>query len=339
MEKQAGFVASRVVVVRALPGLGDILCVVPALRALRAGLPQAHVSLIGLPAVRSIVERFPRYIDALLPFPGYPGIPEQSLEVERVPGFLADMQRRQFDLAIQMHGSGVTTNPFTFLLGARRTAGLYIPGNYCPDPGLFLPYDEHVSEVRRYLRLLDHLGFSSQGEHLEFPVTPEDRAELRALPEWRALANSDYVCIHPGAKDPARRLSPEAFAAIGDELANQGFRVVLTGTGSEAEITHAVAIRMKRPPIDMAGRTGLGGLAALFEGSRLLVCNDTGVSHLAAALRVPSVVIFTTTDPARWAPLDRDLHRVVQVADLRAVVGQSIEQALSLLGKEASRVA
>jgi ADP-heptose:LPS heptosyltransferase len=124
------------------------------------------------------------------------------------------------------------------------------------------------------------------------------------------------VCIHPGAGQPARRWPAEQFAAVADALAGRGFRVVLTGTADEAGLTQAVAAKSARRPIDMAGRTSLGALGVLLSRARLVVCNDTGVSHLAAALRVPSVVIFTRTflsgpTPGRWAPLDRELHRVV----------------------------
>jgi ADP-heptose:LPS heptosyltransferase len=65
------------------------------------------------------------------------------------------------------------------------------------------------------------------------------------------------------------------------------------------------------PAVDVSGRTDLGMLAAILSHSRLLVCNDTGVSHLADALGVPSVVISTGNNPERWAPRNRARHRVL----------------------------
>jgi ADP-heptose:LPS heptosyltransferase len=68
---------------------------------------------------------------------------------------------------------------------------------------------------------------------------------------------------------------------------------------------------MRYPSVNLAGQTDLGTMAALLSQASLLVSNDTGVSHLAAALRVPSVILFLASDPRRWAPQDRELHRVV----------------------------
>jgi ADP-heptose:LPS heptosyltransferase len=90
---------------------------------------------------------------------------------------------------------------------------------------------------------------------------------------------------------------------------------------------------MKAPSLNLAGRTSLGALAALLQDTCLLVCNDTGVSHLAAALHVKSVILFTQSDPNRWAPLDRDLHRIVEPATGIAP-DNAIAQAVDLLQKE-----
>lgn len=303
---------------RALPGLGDLLCVVPALRALRNAQPTARITLIGLPWAAGFVERFRHYIDDWLEFPGFPGIPEGWSSPDRVSQFLAQVQEVPFDWAMQMHGSGAISNLFTVLLGAKANAGFFLPGQYCPDSQRFLPYPEAEPEVRRHLRLLEFLGVPLQGEELEFPLKKADWEELASLER----PQQPYVCVHPGASVAARRWSPLGFASVADALARRGYQIVLTGTAAERELTQTVAQAMQCSALDLAGRTSLGALAALLQQAALLVCNDTGVSHLAAALEVNSVVIFSDSDPRRWSPLNRQRHRVIlkEAASLQAVL-------------------
>jgi ADP-heptose:LPS heptosyltransferase len=297
-----------VLVLRALPGLGDLLCAVPALRALRAALPDAHIALLGLPAARPILARTGPHVDEVLDFAGWPALPESpSEDPERMVAGIAAVQRRRFDLAVQLHGSGLVTNPLVGLLGAARLAGSYLPGQWCPDPVTFLPYPVDLPEVRRLLGVVAHLGAGPQGEHLEWRVSDADRAQAAAL----VPPGPAYAVVHPGASTAARRWPADGFAAVADALVRAGLRVVLTGTDAERSTTARVAATMRTSAGDLAGATTLGGLGALVAAARLVVTNDTGTAHLATALRVPSVVIFTGSDPRRWAPLDRARHAVV----------------------------
>jgi ADP-heptose:LPS heptosyltransferase len=284
---------------------------VPTLRALRATLPEAHLTLISLRNAGSFVARFPHYLNDWLEFPGYPGIPEVPVSSPRIVSFLANAQLHNFDLALQMHGNGTYINCFTMLLGARLNAGFFPAQMYCPDRDRFLPYPEHEPEIWRLLRLMEFLGVPLQGDFLEFPILQSDWEEFKAIALVHNLRRGNYICIHPGASVPERCWSYRYFAAVADTLAAQGYQVVLTGTSSEWTLTETIVQTMQFPAINLAGQTSLGAIAALLKHSRLLICNDTGVSHLAAALEVPSVVIFTHSDPRRWAPLNRQRHRIV----------------------------
>ncbi len=297
--------------VRVLRGLGDLLCAVPALRALRAARPDAPVTLVGATGTDWFVARFSRYVDDLLAVTGFPGLPEAPGDAAAALRVVAEAHARSFRLALQLHGSGVVSNPLTALLGAPTMAGHRLPGQWCPDPATFPVYSAAGHEVHRLLGVTRALGLPDQGDHLEFPLTVDDLAERLELVRRGVVPASQYACLHPGASVAARRWSPDGYAAAGDHLARQGLTVVLTGTADERPITAAVAARMSCTAVDLAGRTSLGGLAAVLDAATVLVTNDTGVSHLAAALGTPSVVIFLASDPGRWAPLDTVRHRAV----------------------------
>lgn len=301
----------RVAVFRALM-LGDMLCAVPALRALRHALPHAELTLIGLPWAAELAGRL-EAVDDFIAMPGYPGLPEVACDVAKLPAFTADVQSRSFDLALQLHGSGGIVNPLVASFGAKATAGFH-------DGHCWLPPDDRERyriwpaaghEIERLLCLTDHLGVSRQGTGLEFPLHPSDRREARVLLASHGAGSRRYAVVHAGAQLLSRRWPVDRFAAVAQRMAGDGLQVVLTGGPSEVELAQSVALQMDLPCINLAGKTTLWSLGALIEGAEYMVSNDTGVSHIAAALHCPSVVVSSGSDVSRWAPLDRASHRVL----------------------------
>lgn len=309
--------ARRIAVLRALK-LGDLLCTVPAFRALRAAYPQADIRPIGLPWMSELVRRYDRYLDGLFVLPGFPGMPERPFDARAFTRFLDEVQSWGPDLVLQMHGSGDLSNPLAMLLGGRTTAGYYLPGQYCPDPERFIPYPSDLREVGRHLRLLEHLGIPARGVHKELPIYEADRRDLADVSDGELTG--PYAVIHPGASVPERRWPPERFAAVGDALAERGLQVVLTGGPQEAPITSAVRQAMRAPVLDLTGRTTLGTLGALLQGADLLVSNDTGVMHVAEAVGTPLAAVSFDPESWRWAPLDAERYRILRGGHDVAVV-------------------
>jgi len=298
----------KIAVFRALQ-LGDLLCSIPAIRALRMAYPGAQILLIGLPWAASLVQRFSGYFDTFIRFPGYPGLPEQQTDPAAVTTFLAEMQKEQFDLVLQMQGNGTIVNPMVALMSGRYTSGFCIPNDYCPDPHLFLQYPDGISEIERHLKLMDLLEIPLHGTHLEFPLTTADEGDY--IKSDLPVEEKKYICIHPGSRGAWRQWPVEYFAALADYCIEQHLPVVITGTRDEEVIVNKVMDNMKHKPINAAGKTSLGAVGVLIKNAFGLISNCTGVSHMASAFQTPSVVISMDGEPERWAPLNRQLHRTI----------------------------
>jgi ADP-heptose:LPS heptosyltransferase len=280
-----------------LPGLGDLLCAVPALRAIRAAEPSAHVTFIGLPTGAWLAERFPGYIDRWLPCNTCPGLPESKPDPIAHERFLRAARAARFDLAVQLHGDGRATNSFTASLGATRWGGLRRPGTDEHNP-LLAELRPERHEIERCGDALCAVGITSHDTRLEFPIRAGDRDQLAAVV---GTLPATVAVLHPGASRPERCWSASSFAAVADHLASRVDRVVLTGSAAEVDVVASVSARTATPPIALAGRTSLGTLAALLAGARVVVSNDTGVAHLAGAVGTPTVTVFARSDRRRWA--------------------------------------
>ncbi len=302
----------RIAVLRAL-FLGDFLCAQPALRALKTRFPSAEITLIGLPWIEHFLRRYD-CVHRFLPFPGCPGIAEVPYRPEATAAFVEIARGCKFDLAIQMHGSGPESSDLVANMGARISLGYTPPG--VPSPlARSVPYPgDQVHEARKWLNLVAHVGAPGTPQP-ELPILPEEEAEAASL-----LAALDpkrpIVALHCGARDAARRWSAQRFAALADQAWDmRDAQIVLTGTKDDAETVALVRRACRAPVLDLCGRTEVGTLAAVLGQVDLLVTNDSGPSHVAWARRVHSVVLFGPTAPARWAPLDNHLHRILLAPD------------------------
>ncbi|HEU5438362.1 MAG TPA: glycosyltransferase family 9 protein [Ktedonobacterales bacterium] len=331
----------RIAILRALQ-LGDLLLTVPALRAIRARFPAAEITLIGLPWAAELAQRLSRYVDRFVEFPGYPGIAEASYDEERTARFFARQCAYGYDLAIQMHGNGTASNGFCRALGARMTVGCY---DDTPPDGLTLgaPYPRDAHEIERNLAIARLLGCRPPSLDLEFPLRSADTAEAARLLRRLARAPRPWIGLHPGARASSRRWPAESFARAGVLLARRfGATLILTGGTDERETASSVAALLRTrtgvlrtpPPVDahacappsprreresrgevllnLAGRTSLGGLAAVIARLDLYISNDTGPAHLADAVGTPSITLFGPADHRRWAPLDARLHPILR---------------------------
>ena len=289
----------KVVLLRA-SRIGDFICASPAFRALRKALPDAEITMITLPMLRDLVLRSP-HLDRFVAFPGFPGIAEQFFDAQHAIAFFQQMQAEQFDLAIQMQGSGANSNPFMLLLGARATAGFIRQGDTPGRLDAALPMPDNCHEVRRILALTTFLGVPQQGEEIEFPLFPSDSTAAEMM---LSEAERPLIGLHMGSRDLTRRWSFERFAAVADELQSRhGGMIVIVGEAEDWPVGEKLAEDLKGPYRNLAGKTSLPELGAVIQRLAVLVTNDTGPAHIAYALKTPTVTIFGGADPQTYAPL------------------------------------
>jgi ADP-heptose:LPS heptosyltransferase len=272
------------VVLRAL-GLGDLLTGVPALRALADAYPE-HRRVLAAPAWLEPVARLSGAVHDVVP---------------TAP--LAPLGRRLAgaDFGVNLHGRGPASHRVLLATRPRRLVAFGHPE--IPESAGMPDWRADEHEVARWCRLLTESGIPADAGRLDL--------EAPRLPVADAFRGA--TLLHPGAASAARRWPPERFAAVARSELEAGRCVVVTGGRAEVELARVVARRAGlADSAVLAGRTGLLELAAVVGAAGRVVCGDTGIAHLATALRTPSVVLFGPTSPARWGPPpDRPWHRAL----------------------------
>jgi len=205
-----------------------------------------------------------------------------------------------------MHGGGRQSNPFVRRLGARLTAGLRTPDAEPLDR--WIPFVYYQLEYVRWLEVITLVGAQPLALDPYLQPTPADLEEsFRAAPALGA----PLVALHPGAGDPRRRWPAEKFAALGDELAEAGARVVVTGAYEDPGLPQRVVDAMRHPALNLHGRLSLGGLLGLFSRCRVVISNDSGPLHVARTAGAATVGIYWVGNMITAGPLSVARHRTV----------------------------
>ena len=274
--------------VRAPNWVGDVVLALPAVRDLRRAFPQARLTVLARPWVAELYGAV-REVDA----------------VEESRGHRLDALalRGRFDLSVLL------PNSFAAALVAWRAG---IPGRwgYATDGRAPLltrrcsvpPSVRGRSQVYYYRAMLEGLGLATEG--------PPD-ASLGCPEPWAAQAKGlladegPWIGINPGAfYGTAKRWLPERFAAVADLVARRlGARVAIVGGAAERPLGAAIAAQLKAGALLLCGETTLASLVGVLARLRLLLTNDSGPMHLAAALGTPLVAVFGSTDRTETAPV------------------------------------
>jgi len=299
------------ILVRSTNWVGDAILTTPAIRAVRKNFPDAEVSILAKPWVAPVFYNNPD-IDHILVYDSEGRHKGWSGKVR----LARSLRERRFDLAILLQNA-FEAALLAYLAGIPCRLGYKTDGRHLLlTHGVHLePRLKEVHEIEYYLGILEGSGLRSDGRDLILQVSEKERHEAEAfLSEYQISGGQPLAGVSPGATyGPAKRWLPERFAALCDRLQeSSGARIVILGGPGDAAVGDQVSRFMKIPPINLCGKTTLRQAVSVIDRCHLFITNDSGLMHVAAALDIPLVAIFGSTNPNTTGP-SSSKSRIVRV--------------------------
>jgi len=289
------------ILIRSTNWIGDAIITTPAIRAVHKNFPEAKISLLAQPWVAPIFYNNP-YIDDILLY----DIAGKHKGLSGIIRLRNELRKEKFDLAILLQ------NSFEAAL-ISIWAGIPNRLGYNTDVrGLLLthciplkPYLKRVHQIDYYLGLLKSVSLKSDSRQLTIVITDKERKHTEATLEQQGITSKDkLIGINPGAVfGSAKRWFPERYAQLSLQLhAYSKSTIVIFGGPSEKALGQYIAQLMGNRCINFCCKTSLREAVALIERCQLFITNDSGLMHVAAALNIPQIAIFGSTDYVTTSP-------------------------------------
>lgn len=276
--------------------IGDVLLATPLLHSLKLAWPQAHIDALVFRGTEGVLTANPELREVLT-------IEERPTRKAHIS--LLRRIARRYDLALSLL-PGDRPTLYAWIAGKRRLGRLHPDGKNGWKRWLLHGWvqpgeDEHT--VRAYLALTQPLQVAAVGH-----VAVSWRDQDAAAGVLGALRDNHYAVLHPYPKYHYKMWREEGWVELGRWLQQQGMQVVLTGGADDREMQYvsAIAEALNGGVTNLAGKLSLGQTGFLLSRARLFIGPDTSVTHMAAALGVPTVALFGPSDPVKWGPWPQD---------------------------------
>ena len=302
----------RRLLIRGTNWVGDSVMAIPALRAVRQLLPRAHITLLVLPWVSDIYQDSP-WVDTVWL---YDRKGRHAGAAGRVR-LIRKLSQGGFDAALLLQNA-FEAGLLAWLAGIPLRAGYRRDGRgwllthaVSADSRLKARHQTYyyldlVERLAGRERALDHPSRIHEKTTLELPLLPEARTRARQQLEMEGVQfRGRVIGVHPGAAfGSAKRWMGDRYAQVLDRLTRtQDAEVILFGSQQEQPIAESICGHMTTRPLVLSGRTRLSELIAMIACCDLFISNDSGPMHLAAALGIPTLALFGSTDQDATGPL------------------------------------
>ncbi|GAB7027912.1 lipopolysaccharide heptosyltransferase II [Geotalea toluenoxydans] len=288
--------------------IGDTILTVPFLRNLRRAEPDAFIAWMVAPGSSEVVKGIP-YVDELIywdPVTIHADSRGTHRTLASKIAFFKELRSRHFDKVYVLKRS-FSSALIAWLSGAKERIGFNTEGrSFLLTKQIRYRHDRH--EVQNFLDVLRADGVPVGDEYLEAWISPEEqRFADQYLTERGIRADDLLMAIHPFAANPDRGWHQDNFIKAANRLQQlYDARIVLFGGGRDVEQAQFLMERISPEPVMVVGSTTLRQTLAILARCRLLVCNDSGIMHLGAALGVPLVAVFGPQSPVKFGPWGKD---------------------------------
>jgi heptosyltransferase-2 len=290
------------ILIRATNWVGDAVMTLPALEAVRENFQSASITVLARPWVAPLFENHPA-VNNILIYNKHDGLTKNLSEFFHVINMI---RKNKYDLAVLFQ------NAFEAALLAYLGRVTYRLGFDSDGRGFLLTHGIKrsseifaVHQVEYYLSILKAAGLKVESRNPVIYLSKKDLAKAENLLQLKGISKNDFILgISPGAIfGNAKRWPFERFAEISDRASERwGAKVIILGSKKEKEIGTSITGLMRHKPVDFCGTTSLGEVIGIIGRCNMFVTNDSGLMHIAAALGVPTLAIFGSTDHVATGP-------------------------------------
>lgn len=297
--------------------MGDVIHVIPAVKNVRREFPSAHIAWLVEDKLDDLIEGLPE-IDEVIVFPRrqwqkYLKSPRnyfRALSSMRL--FVKKLRKRKYDIALDFHGNA-KSGLLAYLSGARLRVGF--SRGYCKEFNFLFtnirirPRQKRMHRIDKYLSLLDGLGIQAYYHKPVFSIPDADRLYIDDFLCHNHLDQKSLAIIHPGTSmfGKYKRWPAENYARLADVLTKKfQYSVVFTWGASEYNLVEKILSFMQYQATIACETSSVKQLITLLQRARLFIGGDTGPTHIASCLGIPTIAIFGPKDPAVYAPYGRN---------------------------------